>query len=334
VDETISQIGKSLGFQTAVLIGGMAMGKQVAALRRNPNIVIATPGRLLDHLEQQTLKLDRVEVLVLDEADRMLDMGFWGQVRRIIEMLPRDRQTMLFSATLPQEIMKLVTAHMKLPVRIEVAPSGTTSERVTQEFFIVNKDAKKRLLEKILSDYKGSTLIFARTKHGARKIMQTVRAMGHKAAEIHGNRSLSQRRDALEGFKDGRYRVLVATDIASRGIDVKDIELVLNYDLPMNGADYVHRIGRTARAGADGHAISFAEPSQQREIREIERLIKKTVPISALPTLPPSRALLQNFSDATQPVKRASHQRQQRHSPYSLNRSHRGRRHRFNRSRR
>lgn len=291
VEETLAKVGRPLGLTTTVLIGGMSMGPQISAIRRDPHIIIATPGRLLDHLEQRTLNLSRISILVLDEADRMLDMGFWPQVRKIIVAVPKDRQTMLFSATLSKEIMELITGHMKLPIRIEVAPPGTTAERVTQEFFIVRKDEKIRLLEKVLADYAGATLVFSRTKHGAKKIMRGVRAMGHSAAEIHGNRSLNQRREALEGFKTGRYRVLVATDIASRGIDVKGIELVVNYDLPTESADYVHRIGRTARAGAEGHAISFAEPAQKREMREIERLIRKAVPVSALPELPPARVL-------------------------------------------
>lgn len=291
VEETLAKIGRSLGVRTAVFIGGAAMGPQLAALRRDPHILIATPGRLLDHLAQKNIRLNHVNILVLDEADRMLDMGFWPQIRRILAEVPKDRQTMLFSATLSREIMQLATGEMKLPTRVEVAPSGTTSERVSQEFYIVRKDDKPRLLEKILGDYRGSTLVFSRTKHGAKRIMRAVATMGHTAAEIHGNRSLGQRRDALEGFKTGRFRVLVATDIASRGIDVKGIELVVNYDLPMDAADYVHRIGRTARAGAEGHAISFAMPDQKREMRDIEKLIRKTVPISSLPPLPPARAL-------------------------------------------
>jgi len=290
VDETLAKIARPLGLRTTVFIGGASMGMQISSLRRDPHVIIATPGRLLDHLAQKTLKLDMVEVLILDEADRMLDMGFWPQVKKIIAAAPAKRQTMLFSATLSKEIMQLATQHMTIPLRIEVAPAGTTVAKVTQEFFIVRKEEKSRLLEKILGDYSGSTLVFSRTKHGAKRIMRTVASMGHAAAEIHGNRSLSQRREALEGFKNGKYRVLVATDIASRGIDVKGIELVINYDLPMDTSDYVHRIGRTARAGAEGHAISFAEPHQKREIRDIEHLIRKTVPISTLPALPPARA--------------------------------------------
>ncbi len=290
VEESLKQIGQGLGLRTAVLIGGASMGPQVAAIRRDPHIIIATPGRLIDHIDQRIVKLDRIGILVLDEADRMLDMGFWPQIKRILGAVPAERQTMLFSATLSKEIMEVATKNMKLPVRIEVAPQGTTADKVTQEIYMVRKEDKIRLLEKVLEQYKGSTIIFSRTKHGATKIMRSIRAMGHTATEIHSNRSLNQRKDALQGFKLGRYRVLVATDIASRGIDVQGIELVVNFDLPSQTADYVHRIGRTARAGADGHAISFAMPAEKFEVRQIERLIRKQLPISQLPTdLPPQR---------------------------------------------
>ena len=291
VDEMLRRIGGGLGLRTAVLIGGTGMQPQIAAIRRNPHIIIATPGRLLDHLQQKIFGLDRVRIAVLDEADRMLDMGFAPQIQRIFHALPKDRQTMLFSATMPQEIMRMATAHMKLPIRVEIAPTGTTAERVTQEVFVIRKEDRNRLLEKLLERYQSSTLIFTRTKHGAKRLARAIRAMGHSAAEIHSNRSLSQRRDALEGFKSGKYRVLIATDIASRGIDVVGIELVLNYDLPGTAEDYVHRIGRTARAGAGGHAISFAAPEERGEIRGIERLTRKTLAVSALPELPPHRAL-------------------------------------------
>ena len=193
---------------------------------------------------------------------------------------------MLFSATMPPEIMKMAAGHMKLPIRVEIAPTGTTAERVTQELFIVPRMQKSALLGKLLESYRGSTLVFSRTKHGAKKITRQLRANGISVAEIHSNRSLGQRREALDGFKSGKYRVLVATDIASRGIDVTGIELVLNYDLPSNSDDYVHRIGRTARAGASGHAITFAMPDELREVRAIERLIRKNLPVSKLPDLP------------------------------------------------
>jgi len=289
VDEVFKSLGRGLGLRTAVLIGGQSIKPQLDALRQNPHVIIGTPGRIIDHLNQRTVALDSVKIVVLDEADRMLDMGFAPQIQRIFKALPRARQTMLFSATMPPEIMKLATAYLELPIQVEVAPAGTTVERVTQEIFIVPKGMKTRLLEKLLGNSFGPALIFSRTKYGAKRLVHMVRAMGHSAAEIHSNRSLSQRRDAFEGFKSGKYRVLVATDIASRGIDVAGIENVINYDLPTTAEDYVHRIGRTARAGAGGHAISFATPEERGEIRGIERFIKKAIPVSSLPEMPPER---------------------------------------------
>jgi len=290
VQEVFEKIGGSLRLKTALLIGGEPIFRQISALKRNPEVIIGTPGRIIDHLEQRTLSLGSIKILVLDEADRMLDMGFAPQLNRILQQVPRERQTMLFSATMPDDIVNIAKTHMKFPVRVEMAPQGTTAERVTHELFFVTKTDKARLLEKILTEYRGSVLVFTRMKFGAKRIAAGVRALGHSAAELHSNRSLGQRKEALEGFRNGKYRILVATDIAARGIDVKGIELVLNYDLPMTPEDYVHRIGRTGRAGGVGHAISFATHDQIGEVRGIERLIRATLPLSKLPELPPHRA--------------------------------------------
>ena len=259
VDEVLRRTGKNLDLKTAVTIGGTAIGPQIRAIKQNPTIIIATPGRLLDHLKQRTLQLDNVGIVVLDEADRMLDMGFAKEIERVLRAVPKNRQTMLFSATMPPEIMKLATGHMKLPIRIEIAPTGSLPERITQEIFIIQRNAKDRLLQKILERYSDTALIFTRTKYTAGRLARTIRSMGHNAAEIHSGRSLAQRRSALEGFKSGKHRVLVATDIASRGIEVVGIGIVLNYDVPTNPEDYVHRIGRTGRAGETGKALTFVE---------------------------------------------------------------------------
>lgn len=281
VDETLQKVGRSLGLRTAVLIGGEPIYRQFAALRRQPHVIVATPGRLIDHVEQRTVKLDLVKILILDEADRMFDLGFAPQITKICNLVPKERQTMLFSATMPPEILKIAKDYMVMPLRIEVAPSGTAAETVEQEIFLVKKEEKLNLLGKLLEEYRGTVLVFSRTKHGATKICRELNRMGHQAAEIHSNRSLSQRIAALSGFKSGKYRILVATDIAARGIDVHGIEVVINFDLPDNSEDYVHRIGRTGRAGKEGRAISFATPDQKRDVRDIERLMRKDIPLTS-----------------------------------------------------
>jgi ATP-dependent RNA helicase RhlE len=271
---------------TAVLIGGERMGKQITALKRKPRIIVATPGRLIDLMGQKFVKLNDVTVLVLDEADRMLDMGFAPQIEKIIRLVPKKRQTMLFSATMPTAIVQIASAHMRMPVRTEIAPSGTAAEGVSHEVFVVEKKLKGALLEKLLEQYRGSVLIFTRTKRGAERVRRTLKKAGFAAAEIHSDRTLPQRREALNGFKSGKYRILVATDIAARGIDVEGIELVVNYDLPDEPGSYVHRIGRTGRAGMEGKAISLATPDQGSDVRNIEKLIKISISLSEHPEIP------------------------------------------------
>src|SRR3989344_1313470 len=213
VDEMLQRIGRTFALRTAIIIGGASMNPQIQALQRHPQIIIGTPGRIMDHLQQRTLTLSDVHILVLDEADRMLDMGFAPQIKRILAVVPKQRQTLLFSATMPDDIVRIASQHMQLPIRVEIARAGTAAERVEQELFVVHKNDKIRLLDKLLGEYHGTVLVFSRTKHGAKQIRRSVHEMGHRAAEIHANRSLAQRREALEGFKSGKYRVLVATDI-------------------------------------------------------------------------------------------------------------------------
>jgi len=286
VNEELQRLTPAVRMRTAVLIGGDSMQAQIQRLREDPRIIVATPGRLNDHLDQRRLRLDQVGVLVLDEADRMLDMGFFPQIERVLKMVPRDRQTMLFSATLPPAIVGLAADYLREPVRVEVAPSGTAAETVTQEMFVVSRERKGDLLGRLLQDSDGSVLLFVRTKRGASRVARQVRTMGHSAAEIHADRTLGQRKNALRGFKSGEFRVLVATDIAARGIDVSDIELVVNYDLPDDPENYVHRIGRTGRAGREGRAVTLATPDQGQEVREIEKVLRSSIPRSEHPGVP------------------------------------------------
>ncbi|MCX6357172.1 MAG: DEAD/DEAH box helicase, partial [Candidatus Aureabacteria bacterium] len=286
INETMVKLVPSFKLKTAVIIGGESMHAQIQCLKKSPRIIIATPGRLNDHLDRRFVRVDDVRILVLDEADRMLDMGFLPQIERIIKLIPKKRQTMLFSATMPSSIVKIAATYMHLPVCTEIAPSGTAAELVSQEMFVVRKDMKGKVLGQLLKQYTGSVLLFVRTRRAARKAAHLLRTMGHAAAEIHADRSLAQRKEAMRGFKSGEYRILVATDIAARGIDVTGIELVLNYDLPDDPENYVHRIGRTGRAGQPGHAITLAAPDQGQEVRRIEQIIRASIPLSSHPGVP------------------------------------------------
>jgi ATP-dependent RNA helicase RhlE len=265
------------------MIGGVGMGAQIEAAKRAA-ILIATPGRLIDHLGSGTATLQNVEILVLDEADRMLDMGFKPQLTRILARLPKQRQTMLFSATMAGEVSTFAKTHSRDPVRVEVAKSGTTAARATQNCYEVGQNDKTPLLLALLAEGEESTLVFTRTKRRADKLTKSLVRAGLAAERIHADRSQGQRKQALDGFKSGRYRVLVATDIAARGIDVADIGHVVNFDLPHVPEDYVHRIGRTARASASGHASSFVAPEERDLLRDIEKLTRTKLPRAEVPT--------------------------------------------------
>jgi ATP-dependent RNA helicase RhlE len=286
INEDLAKFVRAFKLRTAVVIGGESMSRQIGQLKEHPHIIIATPGRLNDLIEQRKVRLADISILVLDEADRMLDMGFLPQIERIIKLIPKKRQTMLFSATMHPSVLRIASSHMHLPVRTEIAPSGTAPDLVTQEMFFVQKGLKGFLLGQLLTEYTGSVLLFVRTKRSAARVARTLRSMGHAAAEIHADRTQGQRTDAMRGFKTGKFRVLVATDIAARGIDVTDIELVINYDLPDDIGNYVHRIGRTGRAGKPGHAITFATPEQRDEVNEIERFMRAAIPVSRHSNVP------------------------------------------------
>lgn len=281
VEETLKKVGGPAGLRTALVIGGTNINPQKRQLKNKPHVIVATPGRLIDHVEQGNITLDKIGILVLDEADRMLDMGFAPQLNKIMSFLPTERQTMLFSATMPEEIAKIARNYMRSPLRVEVARPGTTAKEIDQEVFIVPKVDKLMLLERLLREYTGQVLVFSRTKYGAKKIARALRQSNFKADEIHSNRSQNQRQKALKDFSSGKMRVLVATDIAARGIDVSDIELVVNFDLPDQLEDYVHRIGRTGRAGRSGTAVSFASPEQKRDVAQIQKLINMTLTIKS-----------------------------------------------------
>jgi len=271
IAETFDTLGRARDVRTIVLIGGESMGPQLAGLRDRPDVIVATPGRLADHLERGTASLGAIRVVVLDEADRMLDMGFAPQVERILRVTPLDRQTLCFSATMPPEVERLVRRHLVRPERIEVGLVARPVAGVTQRLYRADAQRKTPLLLKLLGAERGRTLIFTRTKHRADRVARAVTAAGHRAARLHADRSMSERREALDGFRSGRYRVLIATDIAARGIDVPEIAHVVNFDLPGTPEDYIHRIGRTARAEASGVASSFAAPEEGDRLRAIER---------------------------------------------------------------
>jgi len=278
IAETFDALGRNRLIRTVVLIGGEPMGPQVSALGKRPDVVVATPGRLVDHLERGTANLRAIRIVILDEADRMLDMGFAPQVERILRLAPLDRQTLCFSATMPHEVERLVRQHLVRPMRVQAGVAATPVAKVTQMVYRAESQDKTPVLLRLLGEEHGRTLVFTRTKHRADRVARAVQAAGHRVTRLHADRSMSQRREALDGFRSGRYRVLIATDIAARGIDVPDITHVVNFDLPHTAEDYIHRIGRTARAEASGRASSIAAPEENDRLRTIERHLGHPLP--------------------------------------------------------
>jgi ATP-dependent RNA helicase RhlE len=282
INEGFETYGRHVAPKCAVIFGGVGQAPQVDALRRDTDIIVATPGRLIDLMEQGHARLESVETFVLDEADRMLDMGFIQPIRRIVKTLPRRRQNLMFSATMPDEILELAHTILVEPVKVAVAPVSSTAEKVRQWVLFVERGNKRALLKEVLRDPAMTrVLVFTRTKHGANRVAEDLDKNRVPAAAIHGNKSQNARQRALEAFKTGGIRVLVATDIAARGIDVDGVTHVINFELPDEPESYVHRIGRTARAGASGVALSFCDSEERASLRDIERLIRAAVPVVA-----------------------------------------------------
>ena len=291
VEKVYRQLMPEGNMRVALVVGGLAEGPQLDALRRGVRIVVATPGRLEDFLDRKLVKLDGVEVLVLDECDRMLDMGFKPSIKRIVSKLRPDRQTLCYSATLNTEMREVTREYLKNPVRIDISTELKPADNVALQMFEVSKDKKSELLEHLLSKHEGSFLVFTRTKHGADRLANRLSRVGHNAARIHGDRTQAQRVAALKGFANGSNRVLVATDVAARGIDVPHVAHVVNYDLPKEAEDFVHRVGRTGRASRSGTAHTFAMPEERNDVKKIERklaITMKRFKVSSVATSPVS----------------------------------------------
>lgn len=281
IDESFKTYGRHLNLRRAVILGGVNQNRQVSALKHGVDVLVATPGRLLDLINQRHVQLNAASVLVIDEADRMFDMGFIRDVRKIVGHLPKNRQSLLFSATMPDEVAHLVQEILREPARVTITPKVVTAEKIEQRVYFVEQQAKRGLLHDLLRDPEMKrVIVFTRTKHGANKVADQIGKAGHAADAIHGNKSQGARQRALENFRSGRCRILVATDIAARGIDIDDITHVVNFELPNVAESYVHRIGRTARAGSGGIAISFCDPSERSLLRDIEKFIRQ--PLNAM----------------------------------------------------
>jgi ATP-dependent RNA helicase RhlE len=284
VGDSVACYGKFLPLRSTIIFGGVKINPQISALRKGVDILVATPGRLLDHVNQKTLDLSQVEILVLDEADRMLDMGFIRDIRKILALLPKKRQNLLFSATFSDDIKRLADSLLVAPTLIEVARRNTASEQVEQTVHLIEKSRKRELLSHMIGSQNWQqVLVFTRTKRGANRLAQQLEKDGLKSTAIHGNKTQGARTKALADFKSGRARVLVATDIAARGLDIDQLPHVVNYELPDVPEDYVHRIGRTGRAGREGKAISLVSSDEKKQLRDIERLLKRAITQEVIP---------------------------------------------------
>ena len=292
VNDSLRTYGKHLKLNTAAIYGGAGMGPQFDLLKRGVDILVATPGRLMDHMERGSIKLDQIEVLVLDEADRMLDMGFLPAIKRILAEVPAQRQTLLFSATFEAEMKKLAIEFMRNPQQVQISTGNTVAENITHRAHPVDGSRKRDLLIEILAKrHTDQVLVFGKTKHGCNRLAEQLEAAGLKAVAIHGNKSQAQRQKALNQFKAGKARVLVATDVAARGLDIPSLPLVINFDLPMVAEDYIHRIGRTGRAGAQGEALSLVSPDEGGLLRQIQRMLKMDVAMEVIAGFEPSRPI-------------------------------------------
>ncbi|WP_122076311.1 DEAD/DEAH box helicase [Pseudophaeobacter sp. EL27] len=293
---TLKDLTEGTPMKIGLVVGGVSINPQIQRISRGTDILVATPGRLLDILDRKALDLGSCDFLVLDEADQMLDLGFIHALRKISSLLPEERQTMLFSATMPKQMNEIANSYLNRPVRIEVTPPGKPAAKVTQSVHFIAKAEKLSLLKELLTEHKDErTLVFGRTKHGMEKLMKVLEKSGFAAAAIHGNKSQGQRERALAAFKSGQIKVLVATDVAARGLDIPDVKYVYNYELPNVPDAYVHRIGRTARAGKDGQAVAFCAPDEMEELKAIQKVMKITIPTASgspwepIPGASPSR---------------------------------------------
>lgn len=273
---------ENTSLKVGMVVGGQSINAQIKRLERGTDLLVATPGRLIDLMERRALRLDQTAFLVLDEADQMLDLGFIHALRKIAAMLPSERQTMLFSATMPKQMNEIAQSYLTNPVRVQVSPPGKAADKITQSVHFIAKAEKTKLLIELLGAHREErALVFGRTKHGCEKLMKTLEKAGFAAASIHGNKSQGQRERALASFKSGQVKVLVATDVAARGLDIPDVKHVYNYDLPNVPDSYVHRIGRTARAGKDGAAIAFCSPDEMGEFKAIQKVLGTTIPVAS-----------------------------------------------------